>query len=152
MSDQIKTIGIGNDEIEENSLSPSEAHEIISNFCNGLEWKQGVGIEVKYNHMAEKLQRILHLHTPAVMLAAQDDEGHPFGICPKCSTICTDGEWVANYCPDCGQRVYVPQELPYCTNCYHFEWVGDAGYGKCNAGQNFAEDCAQYFKKKEEMQ
>lgn len=140
-------IGIGNDEAEENTLNSTEATEIVSNFCNGLEWKQGVGIEVKYHNLAEKLQRIVDLHLPKRMLPAMDSDGHSFGICPSCSAICTDGEWVANYCPDCGQRVFVPKEMPFCTNCQHFEWRQDAWSGVCHAGQGFANDCNQYTPK-----
>lgn len=38
-------------------------------------------------------------------LAGIDFMGNEFRICCKCSAIVKDGEWRANYCPDCGQAI-----------------------------------------------
>ena len=35
----------------------------------------------------------------------RDIEGNDYLICPNCCAIVVDGEWVANFCPDCGQRL-----------------------------------------------
>ena len=35
----------------------------------------------------------------------RDIEGNDYLICPNCCAIVADGEWVANFCPDCGQKL-----------------------------------------------
>ena len=35
----------------------------------------------------------------------RDIEGNDYLICPNCCAIVVDGEWVANFCHDCGQKL-----------------------------------------------
>ena len=35
----------------------------------------------------------------------RDIDGNDYLICPNCCAIVADGEWVANFCPDCGQKL-----------------------------------------------
>lgn len=46
-------------------------------------------------------------------LGGQDLNGKEYKICRYCSAIVEDGEWKANYCPDCGRRVDWSDE--YCS-------------------------------------
>ena len=47
----------------------------------------------------------LEKQIPKKPLAGIDFMGNEFRICCKCSAIVKDGEWRANYCPDCGQAI-----------------------------------------------
>ena len=47
----------------------------------------------------------LEKQKPKKPLAGIDFMGNEFRICCKCSAIVKDGEWRANYCPDCGQAI-----------------------------------------------
>ena len=47
----------------------------------------------------------LEKQIPKKPLAGIDFMGNEFRICCKCSAIVQDGEWRANYCPDCGQAI-----------------------------------------------
>lgn len=38
-------------------------------------------------------------------LGGKDIEGNEYAICRECSAILSDGEWFAQYCPDCGKKV-----------------------------------------------
>lgn len=42
---------------------------------------------------------------PEEPLGGQDIEGNEYLICRKCCGIVQDGDWYADYCPDCGQAV-----------------------------------------------
>lgn len=42
---------------------------------------------------------------PKKPLSGIDFIGNKFRICCECSAIVQDGEWKANYCPDCGQAL-----------------------------------------------
>lgn len=53
----------------------------------------------------EKALEILEKQIPKKPLAGIDFMGNEFRICCKCSAIVKDGEWRANYCPDCGQAI-----------------------------------------------
>ena len=35
----------------------------------------------------------------------RDIDGNDYLICPNCCAIVADGEWTANFCPDCGQKL-----------------------------------------------
>ena len=43
--------------------------------------------------------------TAAKPLGGKDIEGNEYAICRECSAILSDGEWFAQYCPDCGQKL-----------------------------------------------
>lgn len=47
----------------------------------------------------------LEKQIPKKPLAGIDFMGNEFRICCKCSAIVKDGEWEAQYCPDCGQAI-----------------------------------------------
>ena len=38
-------------------------------------------------------------------LGGKDLDGNEYDICRECSAIVSDGDWHAEYCPDCGQKV-----------------------------------------------
>lgn len=35
----------------------------------------------------------------------RDIDGNDYLICPNCCAIVADGEWTANFCSDCGQKL-----------------------------------------------
>ena len=43
--------------------------------------------------------------TAAKPLGGMDADGNEYAICRECSSILSDGEWFAQYCPDCGKKV-----------------------------------------------
>lgn len=43
--------------------------------------------------------------TAAKPLGGKDTDGNDYAICRECSAILSDGEWFAQYCPDCGKKV-----------------------------------------------
>ena len=47
----------------------------------------------------------LEKQIPKKPLSGIDFMGNEFRICCDCSAIVRDGEWRANYCPDCGQAL-----------------------------------------------
>ena len=38
-------------------------------------------------------------------LGGKDIYGNEYDICRECSAIVSDGDWHAEYCPDCGQKI-----------------------------------------------
>ena len=42
---------------------------------------------------------------PKKPISGIDFAGNEYRICCDCSAIVQDGEWKANYCPDCGQAL-----------------------------------------------
>ena len=38
-------------------------------------------------------------------LGGKDIDGKEYDICRECSAIVSDGDWHAEYCPDCGQKI-----------------------------------------------
>ena len=53
----------------------------------------------------EKAKAALSKQIPKKPLSGIDFMGNEFRICCDCSAIVRDGEWRANYCPDCGQAL-----------------------------------------------
>lgn len=53
----------------------------------------------------KKAVEVLEKQIPKKPLAGIDFIGNKFRICCECSAIVQDGEWKANYCPDCGQKI-----------------------------------------------
>lgn len=47
----------------------------------------------------------LEKQIPKRPLGGFDFANNEYKICCKCSAIVKDGEWRANYCPDCGQAI-----------------------------------------------
>ena len=47
----------------------------------------------------------LNKQIPRKPLGGIDFAGNEYRICCECSAIVQDGEWRANYCPDCGQAL-----------------------------------------------
>ena len=47
----------------------------------------------------------LEKQIPRKPLGGIDFAGNEYRICCECSAIVQDGEWRANYCPDCGQAL-----------------------------------------------
>ena len=48
---------------------------------------------------------------PKKPLGGVDIAGNEYMICPYCSAIVEDGEWRADYCPDCGQSIRWDENL-----------------------------------------
>ena len=49
-------------------------------------------------------------------LGGVDIAGNEYVICPHCSAIEEDGEWRADYCPDCGQAIRRDENLEETEN------------------------------------
>lgn len=53
----------------------------------------------------EECRAAAEKQTAAKPLGGMDIEGNEYAICRECSAILSDGEWFAQYCPDCGKKV-----------------------------------------------
>lgn len=51
------------------------------------------------------IQKALKKQIPIDPFVTKDSDGNECKICRKCCEILEDGEWRAEYCPNCGQRV-----------------------------------------------
>lgn len=53
----------------------------------------------------EECRKAVEKRKPKKPLCGADIAGNEYMICPNCSAIVEDGEWRADYCPDCGQAI-----------------------------------------------
>ena len=53
----------------------------------------------------EECRAAVEKQTAAKPLVGMDADGNDYAICRECSAILSDGEWFAQYCPDCGKKV-----------------------------------------------
>ena len=53
----------------------------------------------------EECRAAVEKQTAAKPLGGKDADGNDYAICRECSAILSDGEWFAQYCPDCGKKV-----------------------------------------------
>lgn len=53
----------------------------------------------------EECREAVEKQKPRKPLGGRDINGNEYEICLKCSAIVRDGEWRADYCPDCGQAI-----------------------------------------------
>ena len=53
----------------------------------------------------EECRAAVEKQTAAKPLVGMDAYGNDYAICRECSAILSDGEWFAQYCPDCGKKV-----------------------------------------------
>lgn len=53
----------------------------------------------------EVILNALESQIPKKPLGGTDIMGNEYKICRHCSAIIEDGEWRADYCPDCGQAI-----------------------------------------------
>lgn len=63
------------------------------------------GIYRKDLEALKKAVEVLEKQIPKKPLSGIDFMGNEFRICCDCSAIVQDGEWEAQYCPDCGQAL-----------------------------------------------
>ena len=53
----------------------------------------------------EECRAAVEKQTAAKPLGGMDADGNDYAICRECSAILSDGEWFAQYCPECGKKV-----------------------------------------------
>ena len=58
----------------------------------------------------EECRAAVEKQTAAKPLGGMDADGNDYAICRECSAILSDGEWFAQYCPDCGKKVDLSDE------------------------------------------
>lgn len=75
-----------------------EAIDIIDDAMLELEQYRAIGT-------VEECRAAVEKQTAAKPLGGMDIEGNEYAICRECSAILSDGEWFAQYCPDCGKKV-----------------------------------------------
>lgn len=59
----------------------------------------------------EECREAVEKQKPKKPLGGVDIAGNEYMICPYCSAIVEDGEWRADYCPDCGQAIRWDENL-----------------------------------------
>lgn len=59
----------------------------------------------------EECREAVEKQKPKKPLGGVDIAGNEYMICPYCSAIVEDGEWRADYCPDCGQSIRWDENL-----------------------------------------
>lgn len=89
---------------EESNVSPmlyagrkEKAEAIIKGF-EELEQYRAIGT-------VEECRAAVEKQKAAKPLGGKDADGNDYAICRECSAILSDGEWFAQYCPDCGKKV-----------------------------------------------
>ena len=60
---------------------------------------------------AEECREAVEKQKPKKPLGGVDIAGNEYMICSYCSAIVEDGEWRADYCPDCGQAIRWDENL-----------------------------------------
>lgn len=63
------------------------------------------GIYRKDLEALRKALEALEKQIPRKPIGGFDFANNEYKICCECSAIVQDGEWKANYCPDCGQKI-----------------------------------------------
>ena len=76
----------------------AEYHDQISEWLEELKAYRAIGTPEECRAAVEK-------QTAAKPLGGKDADGNDYAICRECSAILSDGEWFAQYCPDCGKKV-----------------------------------------------
>ena len=69
------------------------------------------GIYRKDLEALRKALEALEKQIPKKPIGGVDFAGNEYRICCECSAIVQDGEWKANYCPDCGQALDWSEEI-----------------------------------------
>lgn len=75
-----------------------EAIDIIDDAMFELQQYREIGT-------VEECRAAVEKQIAAKPLGGMDIEGNEYAICRECSSILSDGEWLAQYCPDCGKKV-----------------------------------------------
>lgn len=76
----------------------NEALEIAKQALEEVQQYREIGTVEECREAREKQK-------PNRPLGGADIAGNKYMICPNCSAIVEDGEWRADYCPDCGQAI-----------------------------------------------
>ena len=66
-----------------------------------VEWNYPMDYVIAFDKAIEAMRR----HIPQKPLSVANIDGIQCKICRYCSAIVEDGEWKANYCPECGQAI-----------------------------------------------
>ena len=72
--------------------------DFAENYKHELEQYTAIGTPEECRAAVEKQKAIKPL-------GGKDIDGEEYDICRECSAIVSDGDWHAEYCPDCGQKV-----------------------------------------------
>ena len=87
-------------------MTKEEARKISSCFCNGVEFKEELGIPDEYQKLAEVMDEAINKQIPQKPIEddLQDFRFMKVYICPKCGKKFS-GTGVAAYCYHCGQAL-----------------------------------------------
>ena len=95
-------------------MTEQEAMEMLYSFYEMDEMYAAAQIAIKaleevqqYREIGtvEECRAAVEKQTAAKPLCGEDIKGNEYAICRECSAILSDGEWFAQYCPDCGKKV-----------------------------------------------
>ena len=75
-----------------------EAHKLAIKALEEVQQYREIGT-------VEECRAAVEKQTAAKPLGGKDADGNDYAICRECSAILSDGEWFAQYCPDCGKKV-----------------------------------------------
>ena len=78
------------------------SEEAIRTIKHDLRWKL---LKDYQQDVADIAISALEKQIPRKPIGGIDFAGNEYRICCECSAIIQDGEWKANYCPDCGQAL-----------------------------------------------
>ena len=75
-----------------------EAHKLAIKALEEVQQYREIGT-------VEECRAAVEKQTAAKPRGGEDADGNDYAICRECSAILSDGEWFAQYCPDCGEKV-----------------------------------------------
>ena len=88
-----------------------EARKILERELLAVTLESNVSKETQKKRLNEKFAALnmavgaIDKQIPRKPIGGFDFANNEYKICCECSAIVQDGEWRANYCPDCGQAL-----------------------------------------------
>lgn len=90
-------------------MTIEEAKKILEGELLAVTLESNVSKETQQKRLNEKFRALnvaieaIDKQIPRKPIGGFDFANNEYKICCECSAIVQDGEWKANYCPDCGQ-------------------------------------------------
>lgn len=92
-------------------MTIEEARKVLDGELLVLTLENNVAREAQKKRLNEKFAALnmavgaIDKQIPKKPIGGFDFANNEYEICCQCSAIVQDGEWRANYCPDCGQAL-----------------------------------------------
>lgn len=83
----------------------------LEKYIDQMKWERDVAVEqlkeigVVFGENMDGVKAAVEKQKPRKPLGGRDIYGNDYKICRECSAIVEDGQWRANFCPDCGNVI-----------------------------------------------